>query len=68
MQRSEWYDKFHLKNETPAFVAWWDRFYEVQPKAHWNPEETEEYWLRRGFALMGWRGREAVARKTKVNR
>jgi len=53
----EWYNKFHKKDETEAFVAWWTKYYEESLdtlSVSYGISDSNEYWLRRGFALLGW--------------
>jgi len=50
----EWYEIHHLKKETPEFTGWFIDFY-GSPEDYLDiTGERDEYWVRRGFALMGW--------------
>jgi len=55
---STWYDKYWKEKETPSFVAWFKKEYGTSSDYVPEPDEQEEYWVRRAFALMGWLGHE----------
>lgn len=58
-----WYDEHWKKQETPEFLKWWYESYGVITDFDTdNESEVEEYFLRQGFALMGW-----LARKVNDN-
>ena len=48
----EWYDKHHKEKETEEFNDFWMRFYDSC--TYDDPDEEDEYWIRKGFALIGW--------------
>ena len=51
-----WYDTHWRQQETPEFVSWWIGEY-GNPEDYDEVEyEQDEYWVRKGFALMGWHG------------
>ncbi len=63
-----WYDKYWREKEVPHFVKWFEDPKEgygpVEMYTHWDDgtpmhpasrtEAENEYWTRRGFALMGY--------------
>lgn len=50
----DWYEKYHLKRETPEFNKWWIKFYNEPTDYDEREEEQNEYWIRKSFALEGW--------------
>ncbi len=47
-----WYNKFWKEKETLDFSLWFRKEYgEV---LNYHIDEEDEYYLRKGFALMGW--------------
>ena len=61
-----WYNKYWRKKETNIFVSWFEK--EYGHNSDFDPEydEQEEYWLRRGFALMGWLGHQSLIENMKA--
>lgn len=56
---SIWYQKYWKEKETPEFNTWWLSDY--GPPSQFDTddeEEMDEYFLRKGFSLMGWIARE----------
>ena len=49
---SKWYQEHWSSKETAGFVAWFEKDYGLV--SDFFDEDVEEYWIRRGFALMGW--------------
>jgi hypothetical protein len=52
----EWFSKYHANNITDAFKEWWVVFYGY-PQDY--SEDHDEYWIRCGFAWLGWKNYEA---------
>ena len=50
----EWYNIHWKKSETNSFSAWWKKFY-GEAEAY---GDQDEYWLRKGFSLAGWIGKD----------
>lgn len=50
----EWFDKHWASAETLEFVEWWLGDYGSPDDYSPDDAEQNEYWVRRGFALMGW--------------
>lgn len=50
----EWYDEHHKNKETPKLLSWFINFYGKSDDYEDIESEQDEYWIRRGFALMGW--------------
>ncbi len=49
-----WYDGHWRKKETADFISWFIQEYGLPVDYDSCQSEQDEYWLRRGFALMGW--------------
>ncbi|MCK9577296.1 MAG: hypothetical protein M0R51_15430 [Clostridia bacterium] len=49
-----WYDKYHKEKESPEFLSWFINCYGADTNFEDVESEQDEYWVRRGFALMGW--------------
>jgi len=54
----DWYNEHWLERESEVealgFATWFEEYY-GRPDQHPSTEcEQDEYWTRRGFALMGW--------------
>ena len=61
-----WYNKYWRDKETPEFVEWVETEY-GKPKDYQNTiREQDEYWVRRGFALMGWHGNSTLRTKALI--
>ena len=54
--KSLWYNKHWLSKETKEFNNWWAKTYGNQEEF----EDIEEFYRRKGFALMGWTAREKL--------
>ncbi len=48
----DWYNKFWKSKETLDFSLWFTKEYGLVEEYH--PDEKGDYYIRRGFALMGW--------------
>ena len=48
-----WYNKYWRDKECSEFRDWFLRWYGVPED--YPEDDPEEYWLRRGFALAGWK-------------
>ena len=57
MCEKEWYNKYWKEKETPMFIEWFEKEYGSVIDFVPEPDEQQEYWIRRAFALMGWNGR-----------
>lgn len=49
-----WYNKYWKKYELVKFNSWYIEFYGTPTAYSSEQSEQDEYWLRKGFALMGW--------------
>jgi hypothetical protein len=59
MTRSIWYDKNWYNKETHEFNEWWETWYGgTSLYIVDNPDEVEEYYRRKAFALAGWLARK----------
>lgn len=58
IEATYWYDKYWRNKETDTFVSWFEKEYGLNSDFDPGLDEQEEYWLRRGFALMGWLAKE----------
>ena len=52
-----WYDKYWLEKETPKFNTWFEDYYGQLEDYDNTQINREEYYLRKGFSLMGWLGK-----------
>jgi len=52
----EWYDKNYKDSEPTEFIKWFTGEYGNPLDYEDDKYEQDEYWIRRGFALMGWVG------------
>ena len=52
----EWFE-LHYPEPEPEFEAWWLAEYGPPESYLQEKDEQNEYWVRKGFALMGWRAR-----------
>jgi hypothetical protein len=50
----DWYNKHWKGKETEAFLKWWSATYGSAEDYGNDLGEQEDYYLRKGFALMGW--------------
>lgn len=50
----KWFSKYHAKNVTDEFKAWWVGYYGVPGDYGDSEGATHEYWKRCAFAWMGW--------------
>ena len=52
----DWYDEHWgvREAEAPGFVTWFENYYGRSDQHSAAEYEQDEYWTRRGFALMGW--------------
>jgi hypothetical protein len=55
-----WYEKYHRKKETPDFLKWFIPFYGNSTDYEPYSDEQCEYWVRRGFALMGFLAAKSI--------
>ena len=53
---TDWYEKHYRKKETPEFVRWFEEVYGRTEHFSDHESDPDEYWTRRAFALLGWRG------------
>ena len=56
--KDHWFLKYHYENLTPAFTEWWVGYYGTPEQYDTHPGELDDYWIRCGFALIGWLARE----------
>lgn len=54
----DWFDKYHKDKITVEFEQWWLEYYGPPGDYLSNENEQGEYWLRKGFALIGWYHRD----------
>jgi hypothetical protein len=52
----EWFEKFYPEKD-PEFEAWWLKDYGPPEQYASSEDEQDEYWIRKGFALRGWKAR-----------
>lgn len=52
-----WADK---EKQHPSFTVWFEKEYGRLEEFSDNPDEIDEYWTRKAFALMGWIARETT--------
>lgn len=50
----EWYNRFHLANETEEYNAWFAKDYGKPADFNQDEDSSHEFYVRKGFALMGW--------------
>lgn len=58
---NSWYEENWETKEKqhPTFIIWFEKEYgKLDDFNIDDPNEVDEYWTRRAFALMGWIGRE----------
>jgi hypothetical protein len=48
-----WFEREHAPWITQDFKDWWEKFY-GHPDQCLTQEDRDEYWVRCGFAWMGW--------------
>ena len=51
---NKWYQKHWAEKETPEFYEWWEDWYGESDESSDDKYDTDEYWMRKGFALAGW--------------
>lgn len=52
--KSDWYEKHWQEKETKEFNQWWELSYGGLEFVVKDEEEINEYFRRKGFALMGY--------------
>lgn len=50
----EWFDKHHSSKSDEVFEGWWKATYGPPESYGSEQDEQDDYWIRKGFALMGW--------------
>lgn len=50
----QWYNRYWVDQETDAFHDWWDQTYGGPENFHDTVPERDDYWIRKGIALMAW--------------
>ena len=55
-----WFSRTVADKLTDEFKVWWVDLYSTPFEYPDNPGEQHEYWVRCGFAFMGWQGARGV--------
>ena len=50
----EWFEE-HYPEKDGDFEEWWIKDYGPPEQYSQEQDEQDEYWIRKGFALRGWR-------------
>ncbi len=57
-----WFAAHHADDLTEAFKVWWVGYYGTPEQYEEEHDERDEYWVRCGFAWMGWKARGKFGR------